>query len=322
MRLTRVRRSSLAAAIVVVAALLASSCTSSSAASSAAKPEKQDLTVGVVPAAGDASLFIAAQQGLFAQQGLQVKIVDTPTAGAVIPEMLHGSLDVDVGQWTSFIAAEAAGVARFHALANASALGPHVHEILAPASSGLTSPQQLKGKKVAVNTLNGLATALASARFADYGISPSAIHFVAMPFPAMGAALAAHRVDAAYLVEPFVTQEEKAGGDGLMDLDAGGTQDFPISGYAVTAQWLAKYPNTAKAFTRAVEEGQQIAATNRAEVQNAVAQGAHLPPQLTAVMALGSFPVSVDPAQLQRVADLMKTYGQLKQPFNVTAMTG
>jgi hypothetical protein len=39
-------------------------------------------------------------------------------------------------------------------------------------------------------------------------------------------------------------------------------------------------------------------------------------------MALGSFPISMDPTQLQRVADLMKTSGQLKQPFNATAMIG
>lgn len=319
---SRAGRASLAAAIVAAAALLASACTGSSSASSGSKPEKRDLTVGVVPAAGDASLFIAEQKGLFAKQGLQVKIVDTPTAGSVIPEMLHGSLDVDVGQWTSFIAAQAKGVARFHVLANASALGPHVHEIVALPDSGITSPVQLKGKTIAVNALNGLATALASARLADYGITPSQVHFVPMPFPAMGPALSAHRVDAAYLVEPFVTQEEKAGAAGLIDLDAGGTQEFPISGYAATAQWMSKYPNTAKAFVRAVQQGQQIAATDRAEVQRAVAQGAHLPPQLTAVMALGSFPISVDTTQLQRVADLMRTYGQLKQPFNVTAMTG
>jgi NitT/TauT family transport system substrate-binding protein len=321
MRLTRVGRSSVAAAIALAAALLASGCTSSSAASSTRKLEKRDLTVAVVPAAGDASLFIAQQEGMFAKQGLHVKIVVTPSSGAVIPEMLHGSVDVAAGQWTSFIAAQAAGVTRFHVLANAFSLGPHVHEIVALRHSGITSPQQLKGKSIAVNALNGISSALASARLADYGISPSEVHFVALPFPAMGAALTAGRVDAAYVVEPYVTEEEEVGADGLVDIDAGGTQNFPISGFAATAQWVSKYPNTAKAFTQALQQGQQVAATNRAEVQRSVAEGAHLPPQLTAVMALGSFPISIDPTQLQRVADLMKTYGQLKQPFNVTAMT-
>lgn len=321
MRLTRISRASMAAAVGLATALLASAC-DASGTSGGSKLEKTDITVGVVAAAGDASLFIAQQEGLFAKQGLTVKIVDTASSGAVIPEMLHGSLDVDVGQWTSFIAAQSTGAARFHVLANASALGPHVHEIVALPSSGISSPQQLKGKTIAVNALNGLATALASARLGDYGISPSQVHFTAMPFPAMTAALAAHQVDAAYLIEPFVTKEKKAGAATLIDLDAGETQNFPISGYVVTAQWLSHYPRTAAAFARAVEQGQDIAATNRAEVQRAVSKGAGLSAQLTAVMALGSFPIAVDSTQLQRVADLMQTYGQLKQPFNVKAMTG
>ena len=53
----------------------------------------------------------------------------------------------------------------------------------------------------------------------------------------------------------------------LADLDQGSTQDFPIQGYAVTADWAKKYPNTLKAFTTALSQGQQIADTDRAAVR-------------------------------------------------------
>jgi hypothetical protein len=39
-------------------------------------------------------------------------------------------------------------------------------------------------------------------------------------------------------------------------------------------------------------------------------------------MATGTFPTSANPVQIQRVADLMRQYGQLKQPFSVKPLVG
>ena len=38
-------------------------------------------------------------------------------------------------------------------------------------------------------------------------------------------------------------------------------------------------------------------------------------------MALGDFPTTVDAVHLQRVPDLMQSFGQLKRHFDITAMT-
>jgi hypothetical protein len=39
-------------------------------------------------------------------------------------------------------------------------------------------------------------------------------------------------------------------------------------------------------------------------------------------MATGTFPTTADAVQLQRVADLMLQYGQLKKRFSVKSITG
>jgi NitT/TauT family transport system substrate-binding protein len=83
---------------------------------------------------------------------------------------------------------QAAGITTFRALADGSALGPHVHEIAVLPSSGITAPSQLKGKTIAVNALNGLTTDLALAALSRYGITPAQVHFVPIQFPAMLAA--------------------------------------------------------------------------------------------------------------------------------------
>ena len=99
---------------------------------------------------------------------------------------------------------------------------------------------------------------------AENGISPPRVHFTAIPFPAMGAALAGRRVDAAFLTEPYLTQAETSdGAQPLLDLDQGATQNFPVTGYLVTQAWMNRYPHTAAAFSRALARGQAMAAISR-----------------------------------------------------------
>ena len=130
--------------------------------------------------------------------------------------------------------------------------------------SGISTARQLAGKTIAVNALGSVAQLLVSSALSAQGVSPSSVHFVAMGFPAMPAALQKHRIDAAYLVEPYLSQaEEQTGGEELLDVNSGATQDFPINGFAATVQWCQKYPKTAAAVARALDEGQAMAAADR-----------------------------------------------------------
>ena len=111
----RVNRRLFAAGCAAGALALATGCSSGAAKPTASRPgtgrtnlEKTHLTVAAVPAEGAAGLYLAEERGLFTQQGLHVTIVTTASAGAVIPQLLHGSVDIDSGQWVTAIAAQAA----------------------------------------------------------------------------------------------------------------------------------------------------------------------------------------------------------------------
>jgi NitT/TauT family transport system substrate-binding protein len=94
---------------------------------------------------------------------------------------------------------------------------------------------QLHGKTIAVNALGGLAVLLTDNVLADHGVPVKDVHYVPVPFPAMGAALAAHRVDAAFIAEPSLSAAEIADGAvPLFDGNQGAAQNFPIFGYVVT----------------------------------------------------------------------------------------
>jgi NitT/TauT family transport system substrate-binding protein len=315
----------LAAVTVAGFAVTVAACGGRSPGSAArpAGPEKPDLVVAVVPAEANAGLYIAQARGLFTKVGLHVTIKPVVSAAAVIPSMLRGTVDVDGGGYVSYIAASAAGTTRMRILAAGFALGPHVNEIITTARAPIRTVGDLKGKTIAVNQLGGVGADLVYSALASYGISPAQVHLVAMAFPKMPAELAAGKIAAAYETEPFVTEAVKRYGfQELADMDSGSTEDFPLTGYAALASWVSRYPRTAAAFTTAVEQGNAIASTNLAVLQHVLAGDLRLSPSIAGVMATGTFPTSANPVQIQRAADLMLQYGQLKQRFEVRPLVG
>jgi NitT/TauT family transport system substrate-binding protein len=315
------KRGGLAVAAAGVALTLAA-CGSSGGGAKASS-ESQTVTVAAVPSEGAAGLYIAEEKGMFAKAGLNVKVTPAVASTAVIPAMLHGNVDVDYGAYTAYIGATAAGVAKLRVVAPGFSLGPHVQEIIVTSKSHIKSLAQLKGKTIAINVLAGVEADLLYNALAAYGITPTQVHLVAVPFPLMSKTLASGHVDAILANEPFVTetvQEDKV--QELADIDAGPNLNFDISGYGVLASWAQKNPHAAAVFTKVVEQGNAIAATHRKVLQQAMGKELRLSPDITGVMATGTFPTNVNAVQLQRVASLMLKYGQLKKAFDVKTIIG
>jgi NitT/TauT family transport system substrate-binding protein len=199
--------------------------------------------------------------------------------------------------------------------------------IMVAANSPVRTIQDLKGKSIAINAQNNILQLLVSAALRDNGMSPSQVHFQVVPFPFMATALQTHvykghRIDAASMPEPFVTgAEESIGAQPLIDEDIGAAQSLPIAGYVVTKTWAQKYPHTAAAFLKALEEGQRIADTNPNAVEKGLVKySLGVTPTAAAVMAVPSFPLNTDPVLIQRVSDLMTQFNFLTATYDVKQM--
>jgi NitT/TauT family transport system substrate-binding protein len=310
------------ALVSIVAALAAAGCGSASSGPARA-PQTTDLVVAAVPGEGSAGLYVAQDQGLFRRAGLKVTIEAVTSSSTVIPLMVHGQVQVAAGQYTSYVAAQAAGIVTMRILAAGYSLGPGVQDVMVGPRSPVRAPALLRGAVIAVNVVNSETTDLLYNALAAYDISPSQVRVAAIPFPAMPAALAAHRVSAIYEIEPYATEAGQRYGDqDLLDIDTGANQDFPVSGYASLAAWADQHPRAAAAFTRAIEQGNILATTNLTMREHAFETSLHISSQVADVMATGIFPAGINPAVLQRVPDLMLEYGQLTKPLSITALTG
>ena len=92
--------------------------------------------------------------------------------------------------------------------------------------------------------------------------------------------------------------------------------------HLATAAWAQAqaHPVAARAFARAVEQGQALAATNRSAVENVLPSYMHITKNIAALVNLNTFPTTTDPVQLQRVANLMQEGGILDAPLDVSPL--
>ena len=308
--------------ITAVITILVAGCSISGSTTTAtlatAQPEEPDITVAAIPAVDLVGLYIAQDDGLFAEQGLHVTLEKIASSQAIIAGQLRGQVDITAGSYVPYISAQAAG-ARFRILAEASILGPGSRALVTPADSPITTVAQLADKKIGVNGTNSIGTLLVSSLLAEHGISPRKVDFItdANGFPAMPGQLQDGAWGAAFLAEPYITvAQEEYGDQVLADLDQGDTSNFPIDGYVATQAWAQKYPKTAAAFVRAIEEGQQIANGDAPAVQTAMARYDKLPREVTAAMVLSAYPIGpVDGTRIQRVAAAMLQFGMLGQQY-------
>jgi len=318
----------LGATLITLVALVAGcsgSSTETVTSSSFARPEVTDVTVAAIPTADLLGLYIAQDDGFFAQQGLRVSIEKIASSQAIIGDQLAGKVDISAGSYIPYITAQAEG-ADFRILAEASTLREQTRALVVAANSPVMTVAGLIGKKIGVNGTNSIGTLLISALLAEHGLSPKKVDLVTddAGFPVMPQALNEGVWSAAFLAEPYITlAEEQYGERVLADFNTGATLDFPIDGYVATRAWAAKYPATAAAFVRAIEEGQEVADTNAPAAQAAMAKADHLSASVTAIMALPEFPTGpVDETRIQREAEDMLQFGLLSPAFSAEVDNG
>jgi NitT/TauT family transport system substrate-binding protein len=307
-----------AALVAAVSLVLVAGCASGGHAADAPRPEKSVLNVAVDPGADSAGFFIALDRGLFKAQGLAVNFVAATDSQTAIADQVKGTYDITGGNYVSYIQAQQQGQANLDIFAEGAVLGPGTQGIYTMSGSAVTTLAELKGHTIAISAPNSILYLLTASLLTEHGISPASVHFASIPFIEMPAELQSRAVSAAVLTEPYATDDEESQGVvSLADLDQGATTGFPVEGYAVTKQWAAKYPRTLAAFYTALEEGQRIADSSRAAVEQAMVDmpapyGVSV--ETAAVMGLDSYPVSsgpagsVDTVRLQRVADVMTQF--------------
>jgi NitT/TauT family transport system substrate-binding protein len=318
---------------LAIALLALSGCGGLSANAGSTSPnglQKTTLNVAVVPAVDSAGFFVALHEGLFARQGLTIHYTPAVSSEEVISQQLTGKYDITGGNYVSFITHYVVQHQPLEIVAEGSVMQQGTQAIYTMPGSKIKTLKELKGHLLGINAPLNINYLLAASVLTENGIRLNQVRFptAPIPFPTMAAALAAGKIDAAAMPEPFASAaEQQYGAVPLADLNQGATQNFPIQGYVATKSWVQQNPGTLRAFLTALSQGQEIADTSRGAVERAMEalkgpMNGEIPPIVAAVMAVNIYPTSIDQVRIQRVADVMYQFGLLHSRFNVTPMIG
>jgi ABC-type nitrate/sulfonate/bicarbonate transport system substrate-binding protein len=171
-------------------------------------PARAATPLRVALAATDSSILIPAADafGYLARAGIAVETQFMTNGAGTMAAMMGGSLDLGATNSLSFLQAREKGLPL--KIVSAQAIyraGAASTALVTGKDSPLRTGRDLAGKVVAVNGLGGSPHIAVRAWIDKNGGDANAVHFVELSYPAMPAALAGARVDAAMIAEPALT---------------------------------------------------------------------------------------------------------------------
>jgi NitT/TauT family transport system substrate-binding protein len=231
-------------------------------------PGTQSLTVGIPPVVEIGNLYTAESMGFFARQGISVKIDDLNGGAALVPALEAGAAQIGQSNIVSVLQAQQQNVDMKCFAAGyrspPAAAGDELSLVVSPKDAGsVDSPSGLAGKTIAVNSLGNSNQLISEAYLARYGVSPSSLHFIALAYPDMPAALSSGRVTAAITDEPFTTIVKTQGARVLAAQPDAVIAPSPVYAcWVASAGWLAAHRQVAAKFVTALDEADSYMAAH------------------------------------------------------------
>jgi NitT/TauT family transport system substrate-binding protein len=279
-------------------------------------PETTEISVGVQPFAEVAAFHYAMAEGLFEEEGLTVTPQTAGGGGAgLLTGIVSGDIDIAYSNYVSVLQAASQGLPLRVVRENDR---PGVQALYSLPSSGISSPADLAGRRVAINGLGNIMEITTRAALQEAGVDPNSVEFVELPPPDFLSALASGNVDAAWLVEPFVsigtnTQQVQP----VLDVFAGSTEELPVAGWVTSAQFAGENPETVAAFRRAMGEAIERMADDPSLVAEVVPTYTQIPPEVAAGMNPINFAVDNELEDIAQVEELMREFGLIEEPVDV-----
>lgn len=235
-------------AALVTAALVAATLTGCGSSSSGGSGSGSTITVSYSEQVADElPLWIADSAGYFKNQGLKVKLVSLPSDQG-FPALVSGQAQIASIGGTEIMSGVAAG-ANVKVLATLTPVFPY--ELY----TKLSSPGDLKGKKIGITSKSGSLYVATLAGLKQLGISPNDVNLVPLgSVTNVNNALLAGTIDAAMTHPPATSQLDSAGFHSILNLAQQKVPNINV-GIAVTDDYMTKHSDVVTKFMKALKQG-------------------------------------------------------------------
>ncbi|HEX3464708.1 MAG TPA: ABC transporter substrate-binding protein [Candidatus Elarobacter sp.] len=272
------------------------------------------IRVATTPIELGAEVMYAQDQGFFKKAGLNVDVQIMDSGAAIAAAVASGALDVAQGNLVTLATAHERGLP-FVVVAPAGLYSSNdsTTSLVVAKSSPIKSGKDLEGKTVAVNGLRNITQIGTSAWMEQNGGDYTKVRFIEMPFPQMGAALEAGRIDAAVIAEPELSTALAGGTRVLAQPYTAIAKEFLIGGWFTTSAWAKAHPAELKRFVAAIVDAGKWANGHRAESAKILERYTKI--HVSPAMKRTIYAERLTPAEIQPLIDAAAKYKSLKGAF-------
>lgn len=261
------------------------------------QPVREPLRIGYLPIAECLPLFVAQEQGLFRNHGVEATLVQFPGGAPAIQALDAGSVEVAFSNLVSVLFARYNGIQLSALWGSTVEDTAHVlHGLVVPGGPHrqLPPPGELIKRPIAVNTRRNIDELMLRGWFQAQGISDEPLQLVEVPFPRMLTVLQTKNAGAAAIVEPFLTDALQSNGAILVGryfVDSYGT--VTVTTYVTKSIDSPARLKTLRHFAEAMTEATALIAANDSLARTVLAKYTHIPDSLARATTLPRFESAV-----------------------------
>lgn len=311
------------AGLILTAAFALTACSGGGGAKASKDDSGQTaITVASLKVAATVPVEIAQRKGFFTKEGLDVTLKYVEPAAAV-PSVAGGQAQFSVLNAPAVLVARTNKVpvvaVSVLSTANPDPAGSPIR-LLTTEDSGIEGVRDLVGRKVAVDTLYQLPDLTLRTALRARGVDPSKIEFVEIPFAQMEQALAADRVDAADMTEPFATLAGKDKGlRTVLPNGAGQNQDWPQTVTLTSEQYAKANPSVVTAFQRAMDAAVAYTRDHPDEARAVVSTYTPIPEAIADAMRMPGWRSDPPAEGWKHWAEVLHKEGAVKDEIDISA---
>jgi NitT/TauT family transport system substrate-binding protein len=285
--------------------------------------EPVTLRVGVIPIADVAPLYLGIDRGFFEDEQLTIEPQLAEGGAAITPAVLSGDFQIGFSNTISLLIAASKDLPV--QIISQGVLGGKDEseawaDLLVLKEGPIKEPADLEGKTIAVNTLNNICEVTIKASLEQEDVAVDTLKFAEVPFPDMNAALEQERVDAACVVEPFVSQGKAGSARGIAPFYVRTAPDLTVATYFTSTQYAEENGEVVDRFVTAMGRSLDYAQSHPEEVREVLLDYTEIPPEAAEQITLPIWSRDLNEPTIERLSELSEKYGLIEEQPDLDAL--
>lgn len=262
-------------------------------------------------------VYYAVQTGMYKKAGLDVELTISPTASAVAEAVASGSTELGKSRLVNLMNARDHGATIELTTPGAmyDARAPFAEMVVAANSAAMTA-SDLDGQLIGVPYLNDFNELVAKMWVAQKGGKVASLGFIQIPNGAQAAAIGQHRIAAAILQEPNLSEALATGKVKVLGLPYSAiSPSFMFSAWFATKAWTSRHTALLERFNQVTAQATEITNAKPDATTAMMSTATKIPFAVMATMQRVKSATTIEPSMVQPLIDAAANSGAIPRAF-------